>query len=133
MKYSVWKDFKFCAAHRLPQHLGKCYNLHGHNYKLRVTLEGEELNDKDFIKDFGDIKSVVNAEIIAKVDHAFIGQKSDLDRDHSQKFYKIGYYSTAENLCKHFYNILFMHYGDLLKEVKLWETETSGATYTELS
>ena len=130
--YTVWKDFSFASAHRLPKHMGKCYNLHGHNYKLRVVLQGSNLDKADFLIDFGEISKIVNEAIINKVDHAFIGSKEDMPLDGSQKRYDIDFHSTAENLTKHFYGILFMHYGELLKEVTLWETEKSGATYTEL-
>jgi 6-pyruvoyltetrahydropterin/6-carboxytetrahydropterin synthase len=62
------REFHFDAAHYLPDYRGECENLHGHTYKLEVTLEGEVGKD-GMVLDFGRIKEVVEAEVLSKLDH----------------------------------------------------------------
>jgi len=71
---SICKTFSFEAAHFLPNHLGKCKNLHGHGFRLEVEISGvPKKGDKDpskgMIMDFGDLKKIVNGLIIDRLDH----------------------------------------------------------------
>ena len=59
----ITKEFTFDAAHKLDWHQGKCKNLHGHTYKLQVTVVGE-LNKNGIVIDFGDLKNIVNNKVI---------------------------------------------------------------------
>ena len=61
-------DFTFSAAHYLPSYQGKCEKLHGHTYKLRVTLEGEPSED-GMIMDFAEIKKIVKEKVLFYSDH----------------------------------------------------------------
>jgi len=113
----ISKEFKFDAAHNLVNYHGKCENLHGHTYRLRVTLKGEP-NPKDgMIIDFSILKKIVKEKIIERMDHHYL---NDLVPQ-----------STAENLIRWIWNELT---SDLntptteLYELKLWETETSFVT-----
>ena len=64
----VSREFKFDSAHFLPAYKGKCENLHGHTYKLRVTFEGEP--DKEgMVVDFARIKGIVGGKVLAELDH----------------------------------------------------------------
>ncbi len=67
----ISKIFKFDAAHRLPDYNGKCANLHGHSWKLVVTLEGE-VEQNGMIIDFLELKNKVNEKIISKLDHSYL-------------------------------------------------------------
>lgn len=60
--------FEFAASHFLTKYHGKCENLHGHNYKLIVTIKGP-LQDDGMVLDFKIIKKIVESEIIDKLDH----------------------------------------------------------------
>src|SRR5438067_326907 len=62
-------EFHFCAAHRLPNHPGPCRNLHGHNYRLLVTVEGPLDQQSGMVHDFYNIKRVVQERIVARLDH----------------------------------------------------------------
>jgi len=64
----VVKQFTFDAAHYLPEHPGKCRNLHGHTYKLEVGVEGFVDLKTGMVIDFGDLKEFVNP-IVEKLDH----------------------------------------------------------------
>ncbi|MDO5510103.1 MAG: 6-carboxytetrahydropterin synthase [Weeksellaceae bacterium] len=75
------KIFTFETAHALHGYDGKCKNVHGHSYKLFVTIAGTPINDIQEVKngmvmDFGDLKSIVNQEIIEPLDHAILLNKN---------------------------------------------------------
>jgi len=65
------KIFTFDAAHKLPNYNGKCANLHGHTWKLIVSLEGE-IKENGMIVDFKELKDKVNEKVIDKLDHSYL-------------------------------------------------------------
>jgi len=67
----IKKEFKFDSAHKLPNYPGKCKNLHGHTWKLIISLEGE-VNEKGMIIDFKDLKQQVNEKVVDKLDHTYL-------------------------------------------------------------
>ena len=76
-KIRVTKEFRFEMAHALWNYDGACKNLHGHSYRLFVTVIGKPINDEDspkkgMVLDFGDLKKIVNSAIIDKFDHAVV-------------------------------------------------------------
>ncbi len=68
MALTLVRDFRFEAAHTLPWHPGKCSRLHGHSYRLEVTVEGE-MDERGVILDFADIKRLVTTFVLDRVDH----------------------------------------------------------------
>ncbi len=68
MGLTMVREFRFEAAHRLAWHYGKCARVHGHSYRLEVTVEGQ-VDDHGVIMDFADVKTAVNEAVIDKVDH----------------------------------------------------------------
>lgn len=60
--------FDFAASHFLPKYHGKCENLHGHNYKLIVTIKGN-VKDNGLVIDYKEIKKIVNENVIDHIDH----------------------------------------------------------------
>jgi len=117
-KVSIRKEFEFHAAHHLPNHQGKCANLHGHTYKLFVTLKDGIINEPNhpaegMVVDFGDLKKVVNSLIIDYVDH------QNLDDILTFK-------STAENMAAWMLDVLQI--ADLpVTKIELYETPTACA------
>ena len=80
------KIFRFEAAHALMGYDGRCRNIHGHSYEMRVTIKGMPIMDDSspkngMVMDFGDLKRIVNEEIIDHYDHAFI-----INHNMSQEF-----------------------------------------------
>ena len=71
MRTSVTRSFTFEAAHQLPWHPGKCQRLHGHSYRLEVTVEGP-IGDQGIVVDFSDIRRVVQREVIERFDHRYL-------------------------------------------------------------
>ena len=118
---SVTKNFRFEACHFLPSYVGACHNLHGHSYKLSVTVTGnvqKEGEKKGMIIDFKDLKRIVNEHIIGKYDHSYLNEHFENP--------------TAEVMVEEFGRELHKHLQGkyTLLSVKLWETEDSYAEYT---
>lgn len=77
----ITKQFTFETGHALYGYDGKCKNVHGHSYKLDVTVIGEPISDTSHVKlgmviDFGDLKKIVNREIVNVFDHATVFNKN---------------------------------------------------------
>jgi 6-pyruvoyltetrahydropterin/6-carboxytetrahydropterin synthase len=64
---------RFAAAHRLTMVGAKCENMHGHNWKIEVVLQGDRLNSAGVLMDFGDVKALLR-DIIARLDHQFLNE-----------------------------------------------------------
>jgi len=123
--FEVTVEETFAAGHALRNYHGKCENVHGHNYKIHVTLEGEQLDAAGLLVDFHEVKRVLNG-IIERVDHKFLNDIAPFDTLNP----------SAENMARWFYEELAkdlassMHdTGAHLVEVRLWETDTSIAAY----
>jgi 6-pyruvoyltetrahydropterin/6-carboxytetrahydropterin synthase len=80
MIVAITKQFSFEAAHFLPDYDGKCNSLHGHSYKLRVTVARVDKavtvggQEDGMVIDFGVLKKIVNEKIISKLDHAYLNE-----------------------------------------------------------
>ncbi len=123
--FEVSVEQTFAAGHSLREYRGKCENVHGHNYRVRVSVEGREVNKTGLVVDFVELKRRVRA-IVERLDHQFI---NDLE-----PFTVIN--PSAENLAKYFYDELMDGFPQdngrapvRIAEVKIWETDTSTATY----
>ena len=68
----VRRGFDFEAAHRLPHHPGKCRDLHGHSYRLQVTVDRPVDPGSGMAIDFGDLKRVVRTEVVDLLDHKYV-------------------------------------------------------------
>ena len=118
------KIFCFEAAHHLPYHRGKCARLHGHSYRLEVTLRGPikhaaGSSDHGMVLDFSDLSQIVQESVIARLDHADLNVVT-------------GIYTTAENLAHWIWDALVAAGlpEPLLYRLRLWETESG---YVEIT
>lgn len=124
--YEVTVQDTFAAGHYLRNYKGKCENPHGHNYRVRVTLQGRDLDKAGLLLDFKDLKSVMK-NTVDYLDHKMI---NDIE-----PFTTVN--PSAENLAKYFYdqtnqNLKSVTDGRVnVKQVTIWETDTSIATYYE--
>ena len=117
MRTSITKSFTFEAAHKLPKHNGKCARLHGHSYRLDVTVAGyliSEGSSEGMFIDFSDLSKIVEKEIIEQWDHQFI---NDL----------LKFTTTAELLAGEIFRKLKNTNLSVIK-VRLWETAKGFAT-----
>ena len=121
----ITKIFRFEAAHHLPGHRGKCARLHGHSYRLEVTLRGPikdvpGQSDHGMVMDFGDLSGIVRSSIIERLNHVLLNEAT-------------GIHTTAENLVHWIWDELVaagLPEG-LLYRIRLWETETGCAEITQ--
>jgi 6-pyruvoyltetrahydropterin/6-carboxytetrahydropterin synthase len=108
-KIRITKVFDFEMAHALKNHDGACKNIHGHSYKLYVSLRGEVLNDASspkngMLMDFSDLKAIVKKEIIEVYDHCLLLNKEQRVPE-LEKEYRIiytDYQPTSENIIQEF-------------------------------
>lgn len=134
---TVTKTVRFDAAHILTNHQGLCRNLHGHTYRVDISVSREDpLEEGDMVIDFKELKRLATAEICDRFDHAFIyNTSSEGEREiaavvekHGMRTVALPYRSTAENLARHFYETLVSLIPGL-SAVTVWETADSSATY----
>ena len=124
--FEVTVEDTFAAGHALRGYRGKCENPHGHNYRVRVTLAGEELDHIGLLYDFKDLKAAMG-EVIDRLDHQFL---NDLE-----PFKQLN--PSAENLARYFYQETNAQLRKATngrgqgKGVTVWETDTTTARYFE--
>jgi 6-pyruvoyltetrahydropterin/6-carboxytetrahydropterin synthase len=104
MKYIVTKEFRFEAAHRLLRnYTGKCTNNHGHSWLVTLHLEGTELDEKDMLIDFQELKAL-KVWIDDKLDHASILWEKDpmcqFIKDSGQRLYTTVKNPTSEHIAE---------------------------------
>lgn len=126
MAQPVWTlevNMEFSAAHALRHYQGKCENLHGHNYRVRVAVKGHELLPKtELLMDFGDLKRLVK-EAVAPLDHANINNVPPFD----------GLNASSENLARYIWQRLVagLPPNVRLARVTVAERDAQSATYSE--
>lgn len=133
--YSIKKEFRFEAAHRLMLHPGKCSNLHGHSYRVIVELEATEVAKDGMVLDFGEL-TYFKDYLEIYYDHCLILNVDDhkllnlltQNSIFASTIRVMNNEPTAENLAKEFYEWLSMRYKGV-KSVTVWETEKCSATY----
>lgn len=137
------KEFSFEMAHTLAGYDGPCREIHGHSYRLFVTVRGvpeqDPMNPKyGMVMDFGDLKRIVNRLIVDRYDHAFVMRETEQNRAALETmrgvFHKIivtPYQPTCENMVEDFARVIAAELpsGVELFSVKLHETATSFAEW----
>lgn len=120
--YKISVTDSFSAAHRLCGYVGACSNLHGHNWKVRVSLTAEELDPIGMALDFGVLKALLKS-ILNELDHAYLNEVTALS----------GINPTSENLARYIYERLAKELADSaarVAEVEICESEHSSVVYT---
>ena len=133
---TVTKTVKFDAAHVLTNHQGLCKNLHGHTYRVDVSVAQADGEAGDMVIDFKDLKGIANEVICDRFDHAFVYNTESAGEceiaavveKNGMRTVAIPFRSTAENLAKMFYSELKARIPGL-SAVKVWETADSCAEY----
>ena len=139
----ITKQFSFETGHALYGYDGKCKNVHGHSYKLLVTVIGQPISDTSNVKygmviDFSDLKKIVKEEIVDNFDHATVFNKNtphvDLAKELSDRGHHVilvDYQPTSENMVTDFAQRIKNRLpADVkLHSLKLQETETSFAEW----
>ena len=139
----ITKQFNFETGHALYGYDGACKNVHGHSYKLSVTVIGTPISDRNNVKfgmviDFSDLKKIVAEEIVQKFDHATVFNETTPHielanelQDRGHDVILVDYQPTSENMVIDFAAKIKMRLPQNIKlhSLKLQETETSFAEW----
>lgn len=142
-KIRITKQFTFETGHALYGYDGKCKNVHGHSYKLSVTVIGTPITDRDNVKfgmviDFSDLKKIVKEEIVDQFDHATVFNETtphvELANELKERGHHVilvNYQPTSENMVIDFAKRIKnrLPQGINLFSLKLQETESSFAEW----
>jgi len=120
--YELTVITQFAAAHQLRKFRGKCEKLHGHNWRIEVSLTGEKLNDAGVLIDFKEIKEATD-RILEELDHSFLNELPQF-KDQNP---------SSENIAAY----IFEKLGSTLNNnqikvtrVTAWESDSAGASYS---
>ena len=119
--YEVSVEHTFAAAHALRGYGGACENVHGHNFRVRVTIAGERVNEIGFLVDFAQVDSLMRG-IAGRLDHQFLNEVWPFDVRNP----------TAENIAEYFHAEVTRGLAEApvrVREVTVWECEAKSATY----
>lgn len=121
--YEVSVDETFAAGHYLRGYKGKCENQHGHNYRVRVTLAGKEVDATGLLYDFVHLKQIIQS-VIHALDHRNLNDFAPFDKMNP----------SAENIARYIYDETAKQMrasanGAAVSSITVWETDTSAATY----
>lgn len=130
--FRITQQIDFCYGHRLLNYAGKCRHLHGHNGRVQIVLEGEDLDDRGMLVDFTDVKKVLSRWIDETLDHRMILCKNDpalgMLKELGEPVFVIDSNPTAENIARLIFEQAASQ-GFPIAEVSLWESAKSFATY----
>ncbi len=113
----------FSSAHNLRGYEGACERLHGHNWKVEVHVEVEQLDHIDMGVDFKRLKAEA-ARVVGYLDHRYLNELPPFDRLNT----------TAENIARYIFDELSLALNDgnvRVRKVRVWESENASAAYRE--
>lgn len=119
--FRIFKDFTFAAGHAIRGHTGGCENLHGHNYRVRIHLAAEELDELGMVIDFADLKALA-AEILEPFDHRVLNDIPPFDTVNT----------TAELFAEYVFRQVDRRIRNgrvAVVRVEVWENDSSCAIY----
>lgn len=119
--YELTVQRTFSAAHYLRDYHGPCARLHGHNYRVEITVAGEKLQENGMLMDFGLLKSLCD-DVLSRLDHQCLNELPEFAQQNV----------TAENLAALIYQWMAERLSSsavYVTRVRLWENDTSSVTY----
>jgi 6-pyruvoyltetrahydropterin/6-carboxytetrahydropterin synthase len=120
--FQVSVEETFSSGHALRGYRGKCENVHGHNYRVRVTVEGEQLDATGLLVDFLEVNRLITGAV-GYLDHRFMNDLPPFDEINP----------SAENIAKYFYDKVSIGLKNevpvRISAIQVWETDTSSAVY----
>ena len=120
--YELTVEREFPAAHYLREYDGDCARMHGHNYRVQITVRGEQLDEAGMLIDFGDLKQLCDS-VIDELDHRCLNELAPFDEINP----------TSENLARYLYETIRDGLPDSVsvQRVTVFESARSSATYCE--
>jgi len=134
---TITKSVRFDAAHVLTNHKGMCRNLHGHTYRVDVSVRQADGDSADMVMDFKDVKRICEETVLSRFDHAFIYDETSAAEaeiaavvmKHGMRAAALPFRSTAENLARWIFDELKGRIRGL-SSVRVYETADSCAEYS---
>ena len=120
--YKITVENDFSSAHQLREYEGKCSSLHGHNWRVQLTVRTQELDSRGISIDFGQMKRIL-AALVEQFDH--------VDLNATPPFDKIN--PTAENIARTIFELANRELPDGIEadKVVVWESHKNRVEYTE--
>jgi len=121
--YRITVEDEFAGAHHLRNYRGKCENPHGHNWKVAVSLDGEEPGDNGLLIDFGDVRKILHA-VLDELDHTDLNRVSFFRRRNP----------SSENIAFYLFQNMrkaMKKKGIVVAKVTVWENGRQSAAYWE--
>jgi 6-pyruvoyltetrahydropterin/6-carboxytetrahydropterin synthase len=121
--YELTIETGFASAHQLRGYKGKCEKMHGHNWKVQISVIAERLNEVDLAIDFHDLKRMAN-EVVSPLDHAFLNEIFPFTEKNP----------SSENIAKWIYDSMNKKLSEdnvRVSAVTVWESDTASASYYE--
>ena len=142
-KIRLTKEFSFESAHALEGYAGACREIHGHSYRMFVTICGRPsqdtaASDYGMVMDFGELKRIVTEEVVARMDHSFVLRRSEANQRLAEsltgrfgRLVMVDYQPTCENMLADFAERIARRLpaGVELHSLRLHETATSYAEW----
>lgn len=139
--YTLISEASFDSAHFLAQYEGKCRNIHGHRWTVKVEIFGEKLQEngskREMLIDFGELKSELK-KLVDFYDHSLIIEKNTMReitlnalKEDGFRIIEVEFRPTAENFAKNFYDY-FIEKGFSVKSISVYETPNNCAIYSEM-
>ena len=119
--YRITVEDNFSSAHRLREYEGKCSSMHGHNWKVQLTVRSSELDGRGITMDFGKLKKFL-ASLLSRFDHTDLNQVEPFDRINP----------TAENIARTVFDLAAKELPEPVEvdRVVVWESEKNRVEYT---
>lgn len=110
----------FDAAHFLRNYRGKCENLHGHNWRVELEVEGDSLDDAGMLVDFKVLKGILK-EVVERLDHVLLNEVAPFDEVNP----------SSENIARYIFEEVARRVpeGIRVRSVAVWESDTACAVY----
>jgi 6-pyruvoyltetrahydropterin/6-carboxytetrahydropterin synthase len=121
--YELSIEVGFAAAHQLRGYKGNCENMHGHNWRVQISVIAERLNEIDIAIDFRELKHIAR-EVISPLDHAFLNEVFPFTEKNP----------SSENIAKWIFDTMKKKINDdyvRVSAVTVWESDTASASYYE--
>jgi 6-pyruvoyltetrahydropterin/6-carboxytetrahydropterin synthase len=118
-RYQVSREGRFSSAHRLRDYQGPCEQLHGHNWRVRVTVGSDTLDQSGMVMDFRLLGKQL-ADVLRRFDHAYLNEVAPFDAQNP----------TSENIARYVFEVLNAQLAEgtrAVDRVEVWETEQSKA------
>ena len=120
--YELTVEREFSAAHQMRGHPGACARLHGHNYRVQLTVAGEELDEHGMLLDFAELKALCD-RVIGELDHQNLNELPPFAERNP----------SSENLARYIHECVAEELGGpvRVKQVRVYESAGSSVTYRE--